>query len=172
MDQCKAVEAHHLQGKHAAEAYTDEVGYSEKKLLEVLPVQDVKGIEIVGSLTNTSQNIKDVLKQIHTYVETEIVLKLTMKDIDKEQKARYGIGGVNNTQNTSVMMGHTDASETSQSVNSVIDTSNKQNIRDCNRWELVAFLSQSYPKFFTLSSTLRLSQRSHRTDIKNYSILF
>ena len=89
-----------------------------------------------------------------------------MEHIEKEQKARSGIGGVNNTQNASVMMGHTDASETSQSVNSVRDTSNKQNIRDCNRWELVAFLSQSYPKFFTLSSTLRLPRNPHMTNNK------
>ena len=42
-----------------------------------------------------------MLKQILTYVETETSLKLTMEEIDKEQKAKSETIDVNNTQNVS-----------------------------------------------------------------------
>ena len=41
----------------------------------------------------------EVLRQILTYVEIETSLKLTMEDIDKEQKAKSETMDVNNTQN-------------------------------------------------------------------------
>ena len=88
-----------LQRLHPANAYPDEVKHSDsiKKLLEVLPVHDEKEIKIGESVTNTSQNVTEVLMQILTYNETE-----TMEDIEKEHKTRSGIGGVNNAQNASV----------------------------------------------------------------------
>ena len=99
------------------------------KLLEVLPVQDRKWIKIDNPVTNT---FWDVLKQILTYVETETSLKLTIEDIDKEQKAKSGTYEVNNTQNASgnnqsQKQSSQQASGKGQSSNSGNNPSNKQN---------------------------------------------
>ena len=88
-----------LQRLHPANAYPDEVKQSDsiRKLLEVLPVQDRKWIKIDNPVTNTFWN---VLKQILTYVEIETSLKLTIEDIDKEQKPKSGTIEVNISQDT------------------------------------------------------------------------
>ena len=120
-----------LKRLHPANAYPDEVKQSDsiRKLLEVLPVQDRKWIKIDNPVTNT---FWDVLKQILTYVETETSLKLTIEDIDKEQKAKSGTYEVNNTQNASgnnqsQKQSSQQASGKGQSANSGNNPSNKQN---------------------------------------------
>ena len=119
-----------LQRLHPSNAYPEEVKQSDsiRKLLEVLPVQDRKWIKINDPVTNT---FWDVLKQILTYVETETSLKLTIEDIDKEQKAKSGTYEVNNTQNASgnnqsQKQSSQQASGNGQSSNSGNNQSNKQ----------------------------------------------
>ena len=87
-----------LKRLHPTNAISDQVVQSDsiRKLLEVLPETDRKWIKISNPVTNT---FWEVLKQILTYVETETALKLTMDDIDKEQKGKSGTYEVNNTQN-------------------------------------------------------------------------
>ena len=88
-----------LQILHPSADYPDSVKQSDsiRKLLEVLPVQDRKWIKIDDPNVNT---FWEVLKQILTYVEIETSLKLTIEDIDKEQKPKSGTIEVNTTQNT------------------------------------------------------------------------
>ena len=87
-----------LQRLHPSAAYPDEVKQSDsiRKLLEVLPVADRKWIKISNPAVNT---FYEVLKQILVYVDTETNLKLTMDDIEKEQKTKAGTYEVNNYQN-------------------------------------------------------------------------
>ena len=71
-----------------------------------------------------------------------------------EKNTRSGIGWINNWDNNIQIhgiRGHVYALNTSQSVYTVRDTSHKQDIRVCNRTEVVAFLRQNFSRIFTVS---------------------
>ena len=74
-----------------------------------------------------------------------------MKHIEKKQKARYAIGRFNYIQKP-VMLRPIDASDTRQSVYSVMDTCSKQDIRDSQRLELVALLRQYLALIYKVTS--------------------
>ena len=89
-------------------------------------MQDRKWIKIDDPNVNTFWN---VLKQILTYVEIETSLKLTIEDIDKEQKPKSGTIEVNTTQNTTGKKSaevNSVASSKGQTTNSGNNQGNKQ----------------------------------------------
>ena len=83
-----------LQRLHPSKNYPDVVKQSDgiRKLLEVLPSSERKWIKISDPGVN---NFWEVLNQILKYVESEPSLKLTVEDIDKEQKPKSGTVEVN-----------------------------------------------------------------------------
>ena len=83
-----------LQRLHPTNTNPDSVKQSDsiRKLLEVLPVADRKWIKIENPAVNTYW---EVLKQILTYVEKEPNLKLTIEDIERENKPKAGTIEVN-----------------------------------------------------------------------------
>ena len=87
-----------LQRLHPSKNYHDQVKQSDsiRKLLEILPVADRKWIKISDPAENT---FWEVLKKILVYVDTETSLKLSIDDIEKEQKAKSDTVEVNTTQN-------------------------------------------------------------------------
>ena len=111
-----------LQRLHPSGNYHDKVKQSDsiRKLLEVLPLQDRKWITISDPGVNT---FPEVLKQILIYVESELALKLTQDDINKEQKVKAGTCEVDST----VVLGSSKKSKNQQQVASNEQSSDKVN---------------------------------------------